>query len=109
MIVPMISGSGSPIKILEAMAMGKALVASDVGGHKELIQDGYTGRLFPAGSLDGLSNALEALITDHDRRKNLARQGQQWVNENHTWEKTTAVYEKIYGHLYRQSDTDKND
>lgn len=86
----------TPLKPLEAMAMGKALVASDVGGHKELIRDGYSGRLFPAGSLDGLSNALEALITDHDRRTNLARQGQQWVVENHTWEKTTAVYEKIY-------------
>jgi len=86
----------TPLKPLEAMAMGKALVASDVGGHQELIQDGHTGRLFPAGSLDGFCEALESLIADAELRAQLARQGQKWVVAHHTWEKTTAVYRYIY-------------
>ena len=39
----------TPLKPLEAMAQGRMLVASDVGGHRELIRDGETGVLFPAG------------------------------------------------------------
>ena len=93
----------TPLKPLEAMAMGKALVASDVGGHKELIRHGHTGILFPAGNLEGLVDALEKLITDHDQRLELAQQGQAWVVAHHTWEKTTAVYRDIYGKLVKRS------
>jgi glycogen(starch) synthase len=39
----------TPLKPLEAMAQGKLVVASNVGGHRELIEDGVTGTLFPAG------------------------------------------------------------
>ena len=45
----------TPLKPLEAMAQGRLLVASDVGGHKELIRDGETGMLFQAGSADALA------------------------------------------------------
>jgi glycogen synthase len=41
----------TPLKPLEAMAQGRVLVASDVGGHRELIRDGQTGFLCPAGQL----------------------------------------------------------
>ena len=85
------------------MAMGKALVASDVGGHKELIRHDHTGMLFPAGSLKGFMAALERLITDPDHRLRLAQQGQTWVVNHHTWEKTTAVYRDIYGKLVKRS------
>jgi PEP-CTERM/exosortase A-associated glycosyltransferase len=86
----------TPLKPLEAMAMGKALVASDVGGHKELIRDGETGLLFPAGNAAALAESLHKLIQDNELRDRLASQGREWVRKNHSWEKTTSVYEEIY-------------
>ncbi|PID78162.1 MAG: glycosyltransferase, exosortase A system-associated [Deltaproteobacteria bacterium] len=89
----------TPLKPLEAMAMKKAFVASDVGGHKELIIDGETGLLFRAGYEDGLVEKLEMLINSPEKRGALADKGYNWVRANHTWEKTTSVYKDIYSDL----------
>jgi glycosyltransferase involved in cell wall biosynthesis len=86
----------TPLKPLEAMAMGKALVASDVGGHKELIRHGQTGLLFKAGDEAALAGELKRLLKDGELRETLERQGREWVSRHHTWEKTTAVYRDIY-------------
>jgi glycosyltransferase involved in cell wall biosynthesis len=86
----------TPLKPLEAMAMGKALVASDVGGHKELIQNNKTGLLFSAGNEMALAEALKRILDDDSLRKNLESKGPAWVSEHHTWEKTTSVYKDIY-------------
>ena len=86
----------TPLKPLEAMAMGKALVASDVGGHKELIQHNKTGLLFSAGNETALADALERLLNDDSLRKNIESKSSNWVKKHHTWEKTTSVYENIY-------------
>lgn len=86
----------TPLKPLEAMAMAKVLVASDVGGHKELIMDKETGLLFPAGDENALAAALNALLHDEPMCESFSRQGLSWVRENKTWEQTTAVYKDIY-------------
>ena len=86
----------TPLKPLEAMAMGKALVASDIGGHRELIRNNETGLLFPAGNKVALAESIDSLLTDHALRKKIEKQGIEWVKENHTWDKTTAVYKEIY-------------
>ena len=54
----------TPLKPLEAMAQGRLMVASDVGGHKELIQDGKTGVLFRAGQADDLASKVVGLLKD---------------------------------------------
>lgn len=86
----------TPLKPLEAMATGKALIASDVGGHKELIRHEETGLLFPAGDVFALTESMKRLLNDQDLRRNLERQGNEWVRQHHTWEKTTAVYIEMY-------------
>jgi len=86
----------TPLKPLEAMAMGKAVVASDVGGHKELIRDGETGLLFPAGNAAALAESLKRLLDDSALCCKLQKQAANWVRKHHTWEATTAVYEEIY-------------
>ncbi|MBW2569592.1 MAG: glycosyltransferase, exosortase A system-associated [Deltaproteobacteria bacterium] len=86
----------TPLKPLEAMAMGKALVASDVGGHKELIRHNKTGFLFPAGNVSALCELLERLLVNHTLRERIQEQGAIWVRHEHTWEKTTEVYQEIY-------------
>jgi glycosyltransferase involved in cell wall biosynthesis len=86
----------TPLKPLEAMAMRKVVVASDVGGHRELIQDGSTGLLFPAGSLTGLVHAFERVLDNHGLRRTLGARGVAWVREKRTWDKTTAAYSEVY-------------
>jgi PEP-CTERM/exosortase A-associated glycosyltransferase len=93
----------TPLKPLEAMAMGKALVASDIGGHRELIRHGQTGLLFPAGNVYALAEALEQLLDDHDVRQNLERQAVTWIRQEHSWDKTTAVYSDIYSRALEKS------
>ena len=65
----------TPLKPLEAMAMGKALVASDVGGHRELIQHNETGLLFSAGSETALTDAIERLLVEHNVAETNSRAG----------------------------------
>ena len=86
----------TPLKPLEAMAMGKALVASDIGGHRELIRNNETGLLFPAGNKFALAESIVVLLKDHALRKRIEKREIEWVKENHTWDKTTSVYTEIY-------------
>lgn len=86
----------TPLKPLEAMAMGKALVASDIGGHRELIYDGLTGLLFKPGDLCSLTEKIGSLLDDSMLRGKLASQGRDWVCQHHSWETTTSVYSSIY-------------
>jgi len=86
----------TPLKPLEAMAMGKVFVASDVGGHKELVRHNQTGVLFPAGDAAALAKEFESLLSNDSLRQTLQSQGLAYVLERHTWKKTTAVYEDIY-------------
>ncbi len=86
----------TPLKPLEAMAMGKALLASDVGGHRELIRDGENGLLFKAGSESALAEQLMRLLADPELLKILQFQSRLWVQTHHSWGKTTADYKAIY-------------
>lgn len=86
----------TPLKPLEAMAMGKAIVASDVGGHRELIQDGRTGVLFRAGDVTALADAIERTVDDADLRQELGRRGVQWVSRERSWDNTTSAYAQTY-------------
>jgi glycosyltransferase involved in cell wall biosynthesis len=78
------------------MAMEKALVASDVGGHKELITDKKTGLLFAAGNADDLAEKITRILENPELAASLQHTGSQWVRQHHTWEATTAVYQDIY-------------
>jgi PEP-CTERM/exosortase A-associated glycosyltransferase len=98
----------TPLKPLEAMAMGKALIASDVGGHKELIKHEETGLLFPAGNMNALTQSIERLLKDSELRKKIENQGYTWVRENHTWDKTTSVYSEVYSKALGNSQATRN-
>lgn len=86
----------TPLKPLEAMAAGKALVASNIGGHRELIQPGQTGILFPPRDRQALARSIEELLNDRQLRQTLGEHARRWVHREHSWAKTTAVYEHIY-------------
>jgi len=86
----------TPLKPLEAMAQGRLVVASDVGGHQELIRDGETGRLFRAGDVDSLVRVTAELLDDADapRMRDVAR---RFVEEERSWPVSVARYERVYG------------
>ncbi len=70
---------GLPLVVLEAMAAGKPVVATRVGGTDELVVDGETGLLVEAGDVEGLARALAALADDPALRRRLGEAGRQRV------------------------------
>ena len=87
----------TPLKPLEAMAQGHLLIASDVGGHKELIEDGTTGYLFRAEDQADLARkALEALNLP-DRGAAIRANGRRFVELERNWDHSIANYKAIYG------------
>ncbi|MDO8285247.1 MAG: glycosyltransferase, exosortase A system-associated [Rhodoferax sp.] len=89
----------TPLKPLEAMAQGRVLVASDVGGHKELIRHGETGMLFKAGSKDALAQAVTSLLATRDRWTALREAGRRFVENERNWTASVAHYREVYASL----------
>jgi PEP-CTERM/exosortase A-associated glycosyltransferase len=86
----------TPIKPLEAMSMGKAVVASDVGGLKELVTDGITGVLFPAEDERGLARTLLTCINDPALRARLGASARASMIASRNWRTILAPYTDLY-------------
>lgn len=93
----------TPLKPLEAMAQGKLVFASDVGGHQELIEDGKTGFLFPAGDKAGLVRALHDLFARRARWPGICAAGRAFVEGQRSWEASAAHYAPLYRKLVKPS------
>ena len=89
----------TPLKPLEAMAQGRLLVASDVGGHKELIRHGETGWLFRAGSAQALADAVDQLLARRDQWVGLRTAGRLFVERKRNWAASVARYRPVYERL----------
>ncbi|MDN3554964.1 glycosyltransferase [Halomonas maura] len=82
----------SPLKPLEAMAMGKAVVLSDVSPHKTLAGDNQRAQLFTKDSADDLSRVLKALIDSPSERQRLGQAARAWIEQERTWNHVTSLY-----------------
>lgn len=89
----------TPLKPLEAMAQGRLLVASDVGGHRELIRDGETGILFRADDPAALADAIVRLLGQRDRWPQLREQGRRFVESERNWADSVARYRPVFASL----------
>lgn len=87
----------TPLKPLEAMAQGRLLIASDVGGHQELIEDGHTGILFHAGDAADLADKALAALNLPDGGATLRGNGRRFVESERNWTRSIANYSAIYG------------
>ncbi|AOF97582.1 TIGR04063 family PEP-CTERM/XrtA system glycosyltransferase [Sphingobium sp. RAC03] len=94
----------TPLKPLEAMAQGRLVAASSVGGHRELIEDGVTGTLFAPDDPASIAAALAGLFADRapwDERRAVAR---AFVERERNWSANILRYEPVYQHLLAQAD-----
>jgi glycogen synthase len=86
----------TPLKPLEAMAQGRLLVASDVGGHRELIRDGETGWLFKAGDPGALARTVLRTLADEGRWAEVRAAGRRFVETERNWPVSVARYRQVY-------------
>ena len=89
----------TPLKPLEAMAQGHLVIASNVGGHRELIRDGVTGTLFPAGDAAALAATIVARIRDRSGWPAMRRAGRAFVEAERTWPASVSRYRVPYSRL----------
>jgi len=86
----------TPLKPLEAMAQGRLVAASDVGGHRDLITDGVTGVLFPPDDPAGCAVALSRLFAGRDDWRRLRDTARAHVANKHDWGQNIRRYQGIY-------------
>jgi glycosyltransferase involved in cell wall biosynthesis len=89
---------GFGIVILEAMASGIPVIASDIPSFRETISDGIDGELFKAGDADALSNKISALIQNPYLRKELSRKAFEKA-KSYSWENVADKYVSLYKSL----------
>ena len=87
----------TPLKPLEAMAMAKPVLASDVGGLSELIQHGSTGMLFRAGDTESLVEQAAHLGSSRELRASLGQAARAHVERERSWPRVVSRYLEIYG------------
>ncbi len=86
----------TPLKPLEAMAQGRLLVASDVGGHHELIRDKQTGYLFRAGDKGSLAETVLNAFEDQKNWEQIRQAGRRYVEDERNWQTSVERYKEVY-------------
>ena len=89
----------TPLKPLEAMAQGKLVAASDVGGHRELIEDGATGTLFAPDDPAAIADALAGLLENRTMWPERRRTARIFVESHRNWSSNILRYEPVYQRL----------
>jgi len=89
----------TPLKPLEAMAQGRLVAASDVGGHCELLKDGVTAVLFKAGSEEDLARKVLTLVDEPQRWPGLRAAARRYVESERTWKACVSRYGEVYERL----------
>ncbi|MFT3967346.1 MAG: glycosyltransferase, exosortase A system-associated [Sphingobium sp.] len=89
----------TPLKPLEAMAQGRLVAASSVGGHRELIRDGETGTLFPPDDPVAAARAIADLLAASDRWEERRTTARRFVEAERDWASNILRYEPVYHRL----------
>ncbi len=90
----------TPLKPFEAMRSGRAVVMSDLPALAEIIEDGKTGCLYPAGDAQALSNAIHELLDDDSKRVEIGNNARSWITKNRTWNSVTEKMIEVYDNVF---------
>jgi glycosyltransferase involved in cell wall biosynthesis len=93
----------TPLKPLEAMAQKSMFLASDVGGHKELVRDGVTGTLFKADDIEDLVSKLLTLFDTQETWPAIRDAGRRFVEEERNWTNSVSNLKGVYQSLAPES------
>lgn len=99
LVVPSIR-EGFPMVILEAMAMAKPIIATNLPGISEQLEDGVTGKLIEPMDPNEISNAVIDLIADKKKRKSLGNNARQVAFEKFSIQRTVSQVERVYRELF---------
>jgi glycosyltransferase involved in cell wall biosynthesis len=91
---------------LEAMALGKPVVATDVGGNRELVDNGKTGFLVPARSPEALANAILACLEQPDLARKMGQHAREMVCQKFSLDRMVHDYEELYEETMRTKRAD---
>ena len=97
----------TPLKPLEAMAQGRLVAASDVGGHRELITDGVTGTLFPAGNPEKIAAKLANLLDNSADWPQTIETARKFVEADRNWSSNILRYTPVYQRLIARKSYDR--
>ncbi len=89
-------GTGTPLKLFEYMAAGKAIVATALNHAAQVIQNGHNGLLVEAGDVNRFAEAIMTLLNDPAERVRLGQNARQQAIEQYSWEEYTRRLEEIY-------------
>lgn len=93
---------GTPVALVEAGAAGKAVVATSVGGVPDVVRDGKTGLLAPAGDPRAVAVQIAALLDDSSRAAAMGRAGREWVRDRYSVQRLVADTASLYRELLAQ-------
>src|SRR5207302_6843198 len=92
---------GLPNVVLEASAAGVPVVATAVGGTPEVIEDGVSGHLVPAGDPAALARRILDCIADEKERRRMGQLGRQRIEEHFTFAAQARQYQTLFERLIR--------
>jgi PEP-CTERM/exosortase A-associated glycosyltransferase len=92
----------TPLKPLEAMAERRLVIASDVGGHRELISDGVTGYLFKADDRSALARRVIEAVKGTDRHEAMRKAGRRFIETERNWLASGSHYRGLYKRILPQ-------
>lgn len=94
---------GMPNAILEAMAVGLPVIATDIGGTRELIVSGETGLILQPRDVAELEKSISRLCTDDARRNRMGMNARQYIEDNHDWQSIVKQLIHIYRDVIKEN------
>ena len=82
--------------LLEAMAAGRSIVATKVGGNPELVEEGWSGYLVPAEKPPALADRIVSLLTDYEQARRFGERGKQRVERQFSFAGMVSAYQECY-------------
>jgi glycosyltransferase involved in cell wall biosynthesis len=98
-VLPSVSSEGLPLVVLEAMAMGRPIVATRLAGTPEVVRDEIDGLLVPPADVESLAEALGKLANDSDRRCEMGKNGQDRIGSDFRIERVAREVSQLYARV----------